>query len=138
MNRARLAIGQLMFTAFVGFFAVAAYSGVVDDLPPTARVVADVLEAVGSCAALVWGWRAARKQIREQLLHPPTPEQAWRRVKSSRSRAAGQAAGGRWVIFLAPLLVPMVAYLLGMVCAGAFVRELPSEVGARRALEQVS
>ncbi|MEV0266792.1 hypothetical protein AB0I49_36340 [Streptomyces sp. NPDC050617] len=136
MHRTRLAVGQLLLTVLVGFFAGAAYSGFADVLPPTARVVAGVLEVVGSCVALVWGWRSTRKQIREKLLNAPTPEQSWRNMRASRSRAAGQAAGGRWIVLLAPLLVPLVAYLLGMVCASAFIRELPSEVGARRALGQ--
>ena len=101
------------------------------------RTVWDWAQAVVSVVALVWGWRVQRRDLRRKLLDPPTPDQARRTKRDETRRSTGLAVAGRalWLV-AAPVAPALVAGCVGWVVAAFAVREYPSEVGARRALEE--
>ncbi|MFI9719405.1 hypothetical protein ACIHFE_07070 [Streptomyces sp. NPDC052396] len=131
--------GKLLVYLAVGGFAFGVYRLAVASLPSWARTACLVLLSAACLTGLALGWRSARKVLRERLLDPPTPEQTWEEHRSGRRRGVSAALSGRFAALLAlPLLPALAAYGVGMVCANAFVRELPAEAGARRALGQRS
>jgi hypothetical protein len=125
--------------AFFCFFSLSLYQGFRGDMPPTVRTVCDSVQVVGSGAALIWGWTKQRRSHREGLLHPPTPEQTRAAKLDHNSRAPGRVALGRGLVLLAAPVMPVfAAYIVGWLTAWLTVREYPSEVGARRWLEEQS
>jgi hypothetical protein len=121
------------------FFALSLYAGFREILPSTVRVVWDAAQAVAAAVAVVWGWVKQRRGHREALLHPPTPEQSRQARRDHAGRVPGRIGLGRLlVILLAPVMPAYAAYLTGWLLAWTTVREYPSEVGARRWLEEHS
>ncbi|MDV9173746.1 hypothetical protein R6V09_27040 [Streptomyces sp. W16] len=139
--RTRTTLFLLVLMAGISFFSLALYSGFRDEMPPTVRTVCDCVQVVAACAALVWGWIKQRRGHRQALLDPPSPKQTWI-AKRDHNRQAGRsagfgAAGGRVLIALAaPVMPAFAAYLVGWLAAWTTVREYPSEVGARRWLQE--
>ncbi|MBK3581868.1 hypothetical protein JHN63_50645 [Streptomyces sp. MBT65] len=77
--------------------------------------------------ALYGGFRAS----------PPSPGRARRAKRDEARRSTGLAVAGRvlWLV-AAPVAPALAAGCVGWVAAAFAVREYPSEVGARRALER--
>ncbi|MET7653469.1 MULTISPECIES: hypothetical protein [unclassified Streptomyces] len=135
--RARTTVFLLVVMAMVCFFALGLYQGFTSEWTPTARTVANWVQAPASCGALVWGWVRQRRSHREALLNPPTPEQTIRAKRDHNRRAPGRAAAGRGLVLLAaPVMPAFAAYLVGWLTAWLTVREYPSEVGARRWMQE--
>ncbi|MFE7116717.1 hypothetical protein ACFU99_15010 [Streptomyces sp. NPDC057654] len=121
----------------LGFFVAGVYLRIVAGLSPTVRLVCHIAQLLACWAFLAWGWKAARRQIQEKRLNPPTPKEAWQRQREDSRRGVSLAIVGRIVaLFAMPVLPAVMAYLIGAVCAGVFARELPMEIGARRTLER--
>jgi len=135
--RVRTAVYFAFVIAMVGFFALSLYAGFRDVLPSTARDAWDVAQVVASCAALVWGWVTQRRGHREALLDPPSPGQTLQAKRDHNRRAPGLVALGRGLVILAaPVMPALAAYIAGWLIAWVTVRAYPSEVGARRWLEE--
>ncbi|MFD9629545.1 YfgM family protein [Streptomyces violascens] len=106
----------------------------------------DALTALPPPSSLSWvrpgtgGWIWGRRTVRAKLAAPPTPEQTWIGYRQARTgRGSGNPTVGRRggpLLFFAPFLPPCVAWWMGMTCATQFVREIPAEAGARKALKQ--
>ncbi|MFJ1812572.1 MULTISPECIES: hypothetical protein [unclassified Streptomyces] len=135
--RARTTVFLLVVMAMVCFFALGLYRGFTSEWTPTARTVANWVQAGASCVALVRGWTKQRRSHHEALLNPPTPEQTLRAKRDHDRRAPGRVAAGRGLVLLAaPLMPAFAAYLVGWLTAWLTVREYPSEVGARRWMQE--
>lgn len=131
--------GALWFIvlAFACYLALVLYGGFRGALSPAVRTVWDWAQAAASVGAVVWGWRVQRRDHRSKLLDPPAPDE----FRAAKRKAAGRSVWltlvGRvlWVV-AAPVMPALIAWVVGW-CAAAFtVREYPSEVGARRWLEE--
>lgn len=126
-----LLFATMMFGILLGAFgsSVQGLSGVW----PLVLWIAMGALCIGSA---VWGWCYSRRQMRAKLDEPSSPEQTWKQHKAGqRQVGTGLSSPWRIVVLLAlPFLAPLFAWVLGMLCAATFVRELPSEVGARRAM----
>lgn len=139
--RVRTTVFLLVFMALYSLFVFGLFEGVRDLLPSNARTAYDWAQVVLCCAALAWGWIKQRRSHRKALLDPPTPKQTWI-AKRDHNRQAGKSAGfgavgGRVLIALAaPVMPAFAAYLVGWLTAWTTVREYPSEVGARRWLQE--
>ncbi|MET7483037.1 hypothetical protein [Streptomyces sp. NPDC005538] len=121
----------------VSFFSISLYTGFVSEWSPTVRLVWNWATGIASCGALVWGWVKQRQEHHEALLNPPTPAQAVQAKREHNRQAPGRAFAGRWmVLLLVPVLPAVAAYLVGWLAAWTTVREYPSEVGARRWLQE--
>ncbi|MGW1871032.1 hypothetical protein ACWCPS_36505 [Streptomyces mauvecolor] len=95
------------------------------------------LQAAASTGAAVWGWLYFRRRARVAREEAASPEETGRRHQSAQRRAPGLASAGRLpALFLLPFMAPVFAWILGMLVAMACLRELPSEAGARKALNQ--
>ncbi|MFF7750736.1 hypothetical protein ACFZCP_16065 [Streptomyces sp. NPDC007971] len=137
LSRARTTVAMLLVMAMFGFFALGLYSGVRDELPPTARLVWDGVQVVASAVTLVWGWVSQRRGHREALLHPPSPGETLRAKRDHNRRVPGRIALGRGLVLIAaPVMPAFAAWIVGWLAAWLTVREYPSEVGARRWLEE--
>ncbi|KND39316.1 hypothetical protein [Streptomyces acidiscabies] len=137
LSRTRTTLGQLLTVAMLVFFCFGAYWGFVRGLPSTARLVLDVIQVIASLATMVWGWITQRRAHREALLDPPTPEETWTAKRAHNRRAPRIALSSRGLVLLAVPLLPAVAtYYVGWITAWLTVREYPSEVGARRWVEE--
>jgi hypothetical protein len=135
--RARTAVFIILVMGLFGLFAGGLYAGFREELPSAVRAVWDAVQVVGACGALVWGWVKQRRGHREALLNPPTPEETLRAKRDHDGRVPGRIAMGRLlVIIAAPVMPAFAGYLAGWLAAWATVREYPSEVGARRWLEE--
>ena len=123
--------------AFLCFMALSFYEGFRTVLPPTARTVWDWAQVAASCVAVVWGWVVQRRDHRKKLLDPPTPSQSRAARRGQAGRTPGLVALGRGLLLVAaPVLPALAAWLVGWSVAMLTVREYPSEVGARRALQK--
>ncbi|OIJ97563.1 hypothetical protein BIV25_15160 [Streptomyces sp. MUSC 14] len=137
--RARIALGLLVASAILVFFALSLYGGFTSQWSPTARTVADWTQAAGSCVAVIWGWLKQRRDHRAGVLEPPTPADSLAAMSAHRTRAPGLSVTGRGlVLVLAPVMPVVAAWCVGWFVAYASVREYPSEVGARRWLDDHS
>ena len=137
LSRTRTALAQLLIAGVVVVFCFGVYQGFTEALPPTARHVVDGVEIAASCASLVWGWLSQRRDHREALLAPPTPEETWAAKRAHNRRALRSAGSGRGLLILAAPFLPAVAtYYVGWITAWLTVREYPSEAGARRWLAE--
>ncbi|WP_438291362.1 hypothetical protein [Streptomyces sp. HUAS TT7] len=140
LRRVRLAVFQLVFGGLFLLLSVAVWQGIESGLPTGWHRAVDVAMGAVSLAFLVRGWIWGRRTIRSRLAEPPTPEQAWIRHRQARTGrgSANPDVGKRGgpLLFFAPFFPPCVAWWIGMTCATQFVRELPSEAGARKALNQ--
>ncbi|MET7898220.1 hypothetical protein [Streptomyces mirabilis] len=135
--RARTTVFLLVVMAMVCFFSISLYQGFTSEWPPTVRTVCDRVQLAASCVAPVWGWVKQRRGHREGLLHPPTPEQTRQAKRDHDRRAPGLASAGRGLgLLAAPVLPALAAYSVGWLAAWLTVREYPSEVGARRWLQE--
>ncbi|MGH1555676.1 hypothetical protein ACRAWF_39045 [Streptomyces sp. L7] len=136
LRRASGALLWFLVMAFFCYIAFVLYRGFRTSLPPTVRTVWDWAQAVLSVVALVWGWRVQRRDLRRKLLDPPTPDQARRTKRDETRGSTGLAVAGRalWLV-AAPVAPALAAGCVGWVAAAFTVREYPSEIGARRALE---
>ncbi|MFY4718863.1 hypothetical protein [Streptomyces sp. LaBMicrA B280] len=124
--------------AFLCYIALVLYSGAPRTyLPLRARRVWDIVQIVASCVTLVWGWVSQRRKLRRLLQDPPAPG-AVRAVRQAESRRAvyWSRAGLIPLLLASPILPPIVAWCVGAMTALLAVRESPSEVGARRWLEE--
>ncbi|MFG2638540.1 hypothetical protein ACGFX8_32925 [Streptomyces sp. NPDC048362] len=135
--RARTTVFVVLALALFSLFAVGLYAGVRDLLPATARTVWDGVQVAASVVASVWGWVTQRRGHCEALLDPPDPDRTLRAARDHDRRVPGRIAAGRGLVLLAaPVMPAIVAYLVGWSAAWLTVREYPSEVGARRWLEE--
>ncbi|WP_405842959.1 hypothetical protein [Streptomyces sp. NBC_01518] len=136
LRRSSGALLWAVLVAFMGYVVFGLYLSFRVHLPPIPRMVWDWTQGAASCVALVWGWVKQRRDIRKRLLNPPTPTEAWVEKRYATQRGQGL---GRALVLPALLVLPVVPALFGW-CVGAVaavftVREYPSEIGARRALE---
>ncbi|MEU8030585.1 hypothetical protein AB0C13_18365 [Streptomyces sp. NPDC049099] len=137
--RARTTVFIILVMAMFALFVVGLYEGFRDVLPSAVRGVWDGVQVVASCVALVWGWMTQRRGHREALLHPPTPDQTRQAGSDRTRRVPGRIALGRALVLLAaPVMPTFAAWIVGWLAAWLTVREYPSEVGARRWLEEHS
>jgi hypothetical protein len=136
LRRVRMAVFLLALMAFLCFAAISLYQGFRTVLPPTVRTVWDWAQAAASCVAVVWGWVVQRRRHHKDLLDPPAPDEFRSRKRDETRRAPGLAFAGRGlVVIAAPVMPAFAAFCVGWMVAMLTVREYPSEVGARRALE---
>ncbi|WP_329349822.1 hypothetical protein OG226_22255 [Streptomyces sp. NBC_01261] len=136
LRRVRTAVVLLIVMAFVCFAAISLYRGFRTVLPPTARTVWDWAQVVASCGAPVWGWMVQRRRHHKDLLDPPAPDEFRGRKRDEARRSTGLALAGRAAVLIAaPVMPALAAWAVGWGAAMLTVREYPSEVGARRALE---
>ncbi|MFF3365805.1 hypothetical protein [Streptomyces misionensis] len=135
--RVRTAVFFLLVIAMLGFFSLSLYSGFRDILPSTARAVWDAVQVVASCVTFVWGWVTQRRSHRKALLDPPSPGETYRAKRDHSRRTSGLVAMGRGLVILAaPVMPAFAAYAAGWLISWVAVREYPSEVGARRWMEE--
>ncbi|MGW0578422.1 hypothetical protein ACWD25_21190 [Streptomyces sp. NPDC002920] len=135
--RARTTLFVVAVLAFFCFFALSLYQGFTDEWPRTARTVSDWVQAIASVPAFLWGWTRQRRGHRAALLDPPTPQQTRLAKQAHNGSAPGRAAAARPLLLLAaPVLPAFAGYAVGWLTAWLTVREYPSEVGARRWLEE--
>ncbi|MFF7971600.1 hypothetical protein [Streptomyces sp. NPDC007905] len=135
--RARTTVFVILAMALFCLFALGLYSGVRDLLPSTVRVVWDGVQVAASVVTSVWGWTTQRRGHREALLDPPDPTRTRQAKRDHDRRVPGRIALGRGLVLLAaPVMPAFAAYVAGWLVAWLTVREYPSEVGARRWLEQ--
>ncbi|MFI5674511.1 hypothetical protein [Streptomyces cellulosae] len=139
-RRVRTAVIMLLLLAFFCYIALRLYLGVPrSDLSPAVRTVWDWAQAVASVVALVWGWVKQRRDHHKRLLDPPNPKQMWETRRGQTSRAPGLArAGFLPLLIAAPVLPALAAWCVGWSAGMLTVREYPSEVGARRWLQDHS
>ncbi|WP_416975688.1 hypothetical protein [Streptomyces sp. 4F14] len=138
LSRTRTTLGQLLTMGAVSFFGVALYLGFTSELPATVRLVCNCVQIAAACVAFVWGWTNQRRDHRKALLTPPTPEETWTAKHEHNRRAPRIALSGRggFIILAAPVAPAFFAYYDGWIAAWLTVREYPSELGARRWLEE--
>ncbi|MFJ8110708.1 hypothetical protein [Streptomyces sp. NPDC096132] len=137
LSRARTTVFVVVVMAFLCFFSLSLYQGFREAMPPAVRTVCDGVQVGASAVALVWGWIKQRRGHREGLLHPPTPSETRAAKRDHNTRAPGRIAAGRGLVLLAaPVMPAFAAYIVGWLTAWLTVREYPSEVGARRWLEE--
>ncbi|WP_317931894.1 hypothetical protein [Streptomyces cellostaticus] len=135
--RARTTVFIVLVMAMFSLFALSLYAGVRDLLPSTVRVMCDGVQVAASVVTLVWGWVAQRRGHRVALLNPPTPSQTLQAKRDHNRRVPGRIAMGRGLVLLAaPVMPAFAAWIVGWLAAWLTVREYPSEVGARRWLEE--
>ncbi|MBK3581867.1 hypothetical protein JHN63_50640 [Streptomyces sp. MBT65] len=135
--RVRTTAFLLVLMGAVSFFALALYQGFTSEWSPTVRLVWNWATGVASCGALGWGWVTQRREHRKALLDPPTPAQTIQAKRDHNRQAPAKAFAGRWmVLLLVPVLPALAAYTVGWLAAWTTVREYPSEVGARRWLQE--
>ncbi|MFJ2163063.1 hypothetical protein [Streptomyces sp. NPDC087856] len=135
--RVRTTVFLIVLMGVVSVFAIGLYQGFTSEWSPTVRTVWNWATVVASCGALVWGWWTQRGEHRKALLDPPTPAQAVQAKRDHNRQAPGRAFAGRWMILLlVPVLPALAAYLVGWLASWTTVREYPSEVGARRWMQE--
>ncbi|WP_405991577.1 hypothetical protein [Streptomyces sp. NBC_00986] len=136
LRRASGALLWFVVPAFFCYIALVLHGSFRTGLPATVRTVWDWAQVVLSFVALVWGWRMQRRDHHRKLLDPPSPDQARQAKRDETRRSTGLAVAGRalWLV-AAPVAPALAAGCVGWVAAAFAVREYPSEVGARRALE---
>ncbi|MFK8910515.1 hypothetical protein [Streptomyces sp. YS-3] len=134
----RIALAAFVLLAMTLMLSVLliAFGDTVDGLPGSWPMVLWTAMTALCAGSAVWGWVRARRQTREALARAASPEESWKAHRGGqRQVGAGLSSPWRALVLLAlPFLAPLLAWLLGTLCAATFVRELPSEVGARRAL----
>ncbi|WLW54177.1 hypothetical protein [Streptomyces sp. YU58] len=136
-RRVATAVFFLAVLAMVCWISLALYAGFISGVSSTVRTAANWVQGAGAVVAAGWGWTRQRRDLRKQLLDPPTPGQAWDARRNSSGRVPGRVALGRGlVLFLAPVMPMVAAWLVGWTVAMLTVREYPSEVGARRWLQE--
>ncbi|MFE2507744.1 hypothetical protein ACFXC9_04600 [Streptomyces naganishii] len=137
LRRAGGAALWLVVTAFVCYMGLALYGGFREVLTPGLRTAWDWIQVIASCGAVVWGWLVQRRDHRRKLLDPPSPARARAARRDQSRRTPGLVVAGRFLILLAaPVLPAAMAFAVGWLLAAFTVREYPSEVGARRWLEE--
>ncbi|MEU7056186.1 hypothetical protein [Streptomyces sp. NPDC046197] len=138
LRRALGAAVWLIVLAFACYIVIDLYLGAPrSDMPQPLRTVWDWAQVVASCVAVVWGWVVQRRGHRKKLLDPPTPAQARAGKRDQSRRTPGLVVAGRFLVLIAaPVLPAFMAFAVGWLVAAFTVREYPSEVGARRWLQQ--
>lgn len=135
--RARTTTFLIIMMVVVSVFSLELYDGFTSEWSPTVRLVWNWATGVASCGALVWGWVKQRREHHQALLDPPTPAQTIRAKREHNRQAPAKAFAGRWIVLLlVPVLPVVAAYLVGWLAAWTTVRAYPSEVGARRWLQE--
>jgi hypothetical protein len=137
LRRASGALLWFVMPAFFCYIALVLYGSFRTSLPPAVRTVWAWAQVVLSFVALVWGWRVQRRDHHRKLLDPPSPDQARQAKRDETRRSTGPAVVGRvlWLV-AAPVAPALAAGCVGRVAAVFTVREYPSEVGARRRLQE--
>ncbi|MFG2149465.1 hypothetical protein ACGFRG_35475 [Streptomyces sp. NPDC048696] len=120
----------LMFGLLLG-----AFGSTVDGLSGVWPLVLWIAMCAACVGAAIWGWIYARRQMRAKHAEPSSPEEAWKRHKES-GQQVGSALSSPWraMVLLAPFMAPLFAWMIGLLCASVFIRELPAEARARRAM----
>ncbi|MFJ9898577.1 hypothetical protein ACIQPR_35120 [Streptomyces sp. NPDC091280] len=137
LRRVRTAVLLLLVMAFLCFAAISLYRGFRTVLPPGVRTVWDWAQVIASCGAPVWGWVVQRRSHHRDLQDPPAPDEFRSRKRAEARRTTGLALVGRFAVVLAaPVLPALAAWAVGWCAAMLTVREYPSEVGARRWLQE--
>ncbi|MFE2421781.1 hypothetical protein [Streptomyces hokutonensis] len=136
LRRASGALLWFVLMALMCGVVVELYQSFRVHLPPALRLVWDWTQAAASCGFAVWGWSQQRRAIHKKLLNPPTPAQAWtdKRYDTRRGQNLGRAALIPALLVL-PVVPALFAWSVGTLAAAFTVREYPSEVGARQALQ---
>ena len=137
LRRASGALLWLVLLAFFCYIALVLYGSFRTSLPSPVRTVWDWAQVALSFVALAWGWRVQRRDHREKLLDPPSPDRSRHSKQDETRRSTGLAVAGRvlWLV-AAPVAPALAAGCVGWVVAVFTVREYPSEVGARRWMEE--
>jgi hypothetical protein len=136
LRRASGALLWFLVLAFFCWIALVLYGSFRSSLPSTVRTVWDWAQVALSFVALVWGWRVQRRDHHKKLLDPLSPGGARQSKRDETRRSTGLAVAGRVLLLVAAPVAPaFAAGCVGWVLAAFTVREYPSEVGARRALE---
>ncbi|MEX3104891.1 MULTISPECIES: hypothetical protein [unclassified Streptomyces] len=137
LRRLCTAVLFLLVLALLCLAAFSLYRGFRTILPSSARDPWDWAQLLLAVPAAVWGWRVQRRAVARDLANPPTPEESRTRKRSETTRATGLALLGRFVAVLAAPVMPALAALaVGWTAAMLTVREYPSEVGARRWMQE--
>ncbi|MFI1165209.1 hypothetical protein ACH4UM_16735 [Streptomyces sp. NPDC020801] len=137
LRRVRTAVLLLAVMALLCFVSISLYQGFRTVLPPSARPVADWAQAAASCITLVWGWLVQRRDHHRQLQAPPTPDEFRSRKRAEVRGSVKWGFAGRGLLALAaPVMPAFAAWCVGWSMAMLSVREYPSEVGARRWLQE--
>ncbi|GAV45267.1 hypothetical protein [Streptomyces acidiscabies] len=137
LRRLGTAVLFLTVLALLCLAALSLYRGFRTLLPPPAREPWDWAQLPLAVLAAVQGWRVQRRAIARDLANPPTPAESRARKRAETTRATGLALLGRVVAVLAAPVMPALAALaVGWTVAMLTVREYPSEVGARRWMEE--
>ncbi|MEU6663495.1 hypothetical protein [Streptomyces sp. NPDC046821] len=136
MQRAWTGVLWVAVLAFFCFVSVSLYEGFREVLPGGVRGGWDIAQGVAGCVALVWGWVVQRRGHRKALADPPAPGRARAARRDTAGRSTGLAVLGRALIVIAaPVMPAFAAFCVGWCVAALTVREYPTEVGARRAME---
>ena len=137
LRRVRTAVLLLIVMAFLCFAAISLYRGFRTVLPPSARTVWDWAQVIASCGAPIWGWVVQRRSHHRDLQDPPAPDEFRSRKRDETRRSTGLALAGRvGVLIAAPVMPALAAWGVGWCAAMLTVREYPSEVGARRWMQE--
>jgi hypothetical protein len=136
LRRASGALLWAVLMAFMCYIVLGLYQSFRVHLSPIPRLVWDWTQVAASGGLVVWGWVQQRRAIRKKLLNPPTPAEAWtkKRYDTRRGQNLGRAAVIPALLVL-PVVPALFAWSVGTLAAAFTVREYPSEVGARRAME---
>ncbi|MFF4187277.1 hypothetical protein ACFYZ9_29195 [Streptomyces sp. NPDC001691] len=138
LRRTAFAVSMLIVAGLMFGVTLDAFRTVVGGLSDGWRHLCYGLQAVASTGAAGWGWASYRRKAREARARAESPAKTRRLHDSAQRRAPGLASAGRLpALFLLPFMAPVFAWLLGVLVAMACLRELPSEAGAREALNQV-
>lgn len=135
LRRTFTAIVWLLVLAMFCFFVINIYEGFISEWSTSVRIAWNWTQVVACCVGLVWGWLSQRRDLRTQLLNPPTPGEFRERKREEGRRTRRLSYSGRFLVLLAAPVMPAVAaWIVGWSIAMLTVREYPSEVGARRSL----
>lgn len=137
LRRSLTAVLWLAVLAFCCYIALVLYGSFRGALPSGVRTVWDWAQAAAAVVALVWGWLVQRRDHRRKLLDPPAPDEFRAAKRDEARRSTGLAVAGRvlWLV-AAPVMPALAAGAVGWSLGMLTVREYPSEVGARRWLEE--
>ncbi len=137
LRRTLTAVLWLAVMALLCFLAISLYQGFTSEWSPTARTVSNWVQVIASCGTVVWGWLKQRQDHRKGLADPPSPSQFRGGKRRQTGRTPGLVALGRGLMLIATPVMPAVAaWCVGWSVAMLTVREYPSEVGARQALQR--
>jgi hypothetical protein len=127
-RRVLSAVVLLALMAGLDAAAVELYSGFLTVVSRPVRQAWDAAQIVLACLGAVGGWVLARRQTRRQVAEAADGAEV--------RRTGGAVLGGRFVlVLLSPVAPALAALATGWLASSLTVREYPTEVAARRALD---